>query len=383
MGLLACFGVIVHPPFGRWGEQTRLGSLMKRLAVSLGLVVAALAASLTLRPAGAVTIAEKRAEAAEISARLAGLDEQAMRINGQYETANYELLQLQEKIAATRAYMEQTRREADTARTEVRTYAINAYSNGDRDSTIDVVLSSEPGTGVQRQMYLETLSGNRQDLIDRLRAAEQRAGEDEKALAVLERDAQGKVDQIAELKRSADAAAAEVRALNNRVQGELRALVEEENRRRAEAAARAAAGRGFTGVVNNNAPNPGGGAAGAIAAGRTKIGAGYSWGAAGPDVFDCSGFVMWAYRQVGISLPHYSGAMYRSTVRIAQSQLQPGDLVFWDPQGWSGEPSGSQHVAIYIGGGQVIHTANGVNITSMIGWWSSNPPSGYGRIAAR
>ena len=152
---------------------------MKRLAVSLGLVVAALAASLTLRPAGAVTIAEKRAEAAEISARLAGLDEQAMRINGQYETANYELLQLQEKIAATRAYMEQTRREADTARTEVRTYAINAYSNGDRDSTIDVVLSSEPGTGVQRQMYLETLSGNRQDLIDRLRAAEQRAGEDE------------------------------------------------------------------------------------------------------------------------------------------------------------------------------------------------------------
>ena len=88
---------------------------------------------------------------------------------------------------------------------------------------------------------------------------------------------------------------------------------------------------------------------------------------------------MWAYQQVGISLPHYSGAMYNATVRISESQLQPGDLVFWDPQG-SGGHTGSQHVAIYIGGGQILHTAHGVAITPL-DWWTGNPPSGFGRIA--
>jgi cell wall-associated NlpC family hydrolase len=89
-------------------------------------------------------------------------------------------------------------------------------------------------------------------------------------------------------------------------------------------------------------------------------------------VFDCSGFTLWAYAQVGISLPHYSGAQYQRTVRISASQLQPGDLVFWGS-------GGSEHVAIYIGGDQILHTANGVSITKLNGWWKS--PSGYGRIS--
>jgi cell wall-associated NlpC family hydrolase len=103
------------------------------------------------------------------------------------------------------------------------------------------------------------------------------------------------------------------------------------------------------------------------------MGARYVWGAEGPTEFDCSGFVKWAYAQVGISLSHYSGAMYNETVRISESQLQPGDLVFWGP-------GGSAHVAIYIGGNQVLHTAHGVAITSMNGWWAYGPVMSFGRI---
>src|SRR5690606_11657880 len=95
---------------------------------------------------------------------------------------------------------------------------------------------------------------------------------------------------------------------------------------------------------------PGGGskAAGAISAALSRVGSGYVWGAAGPNVFDCSGLVMWAYAQVGVRLPHYSGAQYAATTRISASQLQPGDLVFWGP-------GGSEHVAIYMGGNQIVH----------------------------
>lgn len=113
----------------------------------------------------------------------------------------------------------------------------------------------------------------------------------------------------------------------------------------------------------------------AIAAGRTKLGAAYVWAAEGPDVFDSSGFVRWAFLQAGISLPHYSGAMYQSTIRISESQLQPGDLVFWGG-------GGANHVAIYIGENQILHTATGVAITPMNGWWTYGPIMSFGRIVS-
>jgi cell wall-associated NlpC family hydrolase len=98
------------------------------------------------------------------------------------------------------------------------------------------------------------------------------------------------------------------------------------------------------------------------------------WGAAGPNTFDCSGLVAWAYAQVGVSLPHYSGAQYSMTTRISASQLQPGDLVFWGP-------GGSEHVALYMGGNQIVHafsSAARTQVTALAGWWKS--PSGYGRL---
>ena len=109
----------------------------------------------------------------------------------------------------------------------------------------------------------------------------------------------------------------------------------------------------------------------AILVGLGKLGAGYQWGAAGPTVFDCSGFIMWTYQQVGIQLPHYSGAQYQATERVEKSLIAEGDLVFWGP-------GGSEHVALYIGDDKILHTADGLSITNLTGWWKE--PSGYGRI---
>jgi cell wall-associated NlpC family hydrolase len=78
----------------------------------------------------------------------------------------------------------------------------------------------------------------------------------------------------------------------------------------------------------------------------SKQGDPYVWGAAGPDQFDCSGLVMWAYGQVGISLPHYTGDQYNSGEHISQDQLEPGDLVFFYPD--------ISHVGMYIGNGMMI-----------------------------
>ncbi|HEY6748450.1 MAG TPA: C40 family peptidase [Mycobacteriales bacterium] len=90
-----------------------------------------------------------------------------------------------------------------------------------------------------------------------------------------------------------------------------------------------------------------GGAATAIAAARSKLGSPYVWAAAGPSTFDCSGLTMYAWGRAGVSLPHSSAMQMSSGQRVSASALQPGDLVFY------GSPV--HHVALYVGGGQVIH----------------------------
>jgi peptidoglycan DL-endopeptidase CwlO len=81
-----------------------------------------------------------------------------------------------------------------------------------------------------------------------------------------------------------------------------------------------------------------------------KVGSRYRYGASGPNAFDCSGLVSWAFKNSGKSLPRTSKAMSRVGTPVSKSALQPGDLVFF-----YGGPS---HVGIYVGGGKIVHASN-------------------------
>jgi cell wall-associated NlpC family hydrolase len=84
-----------------------------------------------------------------------------------------------------------------------------------------------------------------------------------------------------------------------------------------------------------------------VAAARTRLGSPYAWGAAGPDRFDCSGLVVWAYARAGVTVPRTSQAQAVGGQPVARDQLRPGDVVVFYPT--------ASHVGIYAGGGQVIH----------------------------
>lgn len=354
------------------------------------LLVASLGGStLAVVPVGADEISDKRAEASAIADKLEQLDARMMDVNSQYERANYELHLAQQGVAEARSRAERTAAELDQRRLELREFAIAAYQSGNDSPEIDALLSSDATTGVQKRTYLENVSGTRQDRLDALGAARVRAEEDSARLAEAEAAASAHASEIDQARRAQQAAVAEQRALAARVQGELATLVSAENARRAVEAQRQAAlnnpGGGTrpntpsgigdnTGLTENPdlpPPPPGSGASGAVAAALTRVGSPYVWGAAGPTTFDCSGLVVWAYKQVGINLPHYSGAQYQTTTRISASQLQPGDLVFYGP-------GGSEHVAIYIGGNQLVQASRGISVTNFRGWWKE--PVGYGRV---
>ncbi len=86
-----------------------------------------------------------------------------------------------------------------------------------------------------------------------------------------------------------------------------------------------------------------------IQAALSRIGSPYSWGAAGPNAFDCSGLVMWSFQQAGVALPHSSQALAAGGRPVSMSDIQPGDLVTYY--------SDASHVAIYIGDGMMVHAS--------------------------
>ncbi|OBG58845.1 MULTISPECIES: peptidoglycan hydrolase RipC [unclassified Mycobacterium] len=102
-------------------------------------------------------------------------------------------------------------------------------------------------------------------------------------------------------------------------------------------------------------PGPFGGGVGGgdratvVQAALTQVGSPYVWGGAAPGGFDCSGLVMWAFQQAGISLPHSSQAQATGGQPVALSDLQPGDVItFYND---------ASHSGLYVGDGMVIHSS--------------------------
>jgi cell wall-associated NlpC family hydrolase len=369
--------------------------MVTALLLCLGVVISAVS------PARAESVDSKRAEAREIAERLSDLEDEQMQLGATYERANYERHLAEQKVAEAQAQADAASEEMAARQAELRRFAVTAYQGGTEAPGVAALLTDEASSGTVKRFYIETTTGDRGDLIDALHAAQRSAEEDVERLDAAKDEADSYVAEIARARDAAASATEKQNALHARVQGELATLVAEEaaavaarnpSRPSTVAAPSAAASSASTPAPIRPAPTParppapapvpatpppspdGSKASGAISAALSKVGAPYVWGAAGPSAFDCSGLVAWAYAQVGVSLPHYSGAQYSMTTRISAGQLQPGDLVFWGP-------GGSEHVALYMGGNQLVHafsSAGRTQVTALAGWWK--PPSGYGRL---
>jgi cell wall-associated NlpC family hydrolase len=185
------------------------------------------------------------------------------------------------------------------------------------------------------------------------------------------------VAERAATKASIESRLADRQSMLSSIRSEIASIRAAERRRQAElerqARARLAAPQplipSFTSAVEEAPsaipPAPPSRYGGVVGIAMQYLGIPYVYGGSTPAGFDCSGFVMYVFAQVGVSLPHNAAAQYGYGTPVDRSQLQAGDLVFFNGLG---------HNGIYIGGGAFIHsphTGDVVKISSMSGWYDS------------
>ncbi len=95
----------------------------------------------------------------------------------------------------------------------------------------------------------------------------------------------------------------------------------------------------------------------ALNAALSKLGSAYVWGATGPSTFDCSGLMLWAYKQAGLTLPRSSREQSTFGAAVPRDQLQPGDLVFYY--------SPVSHVGMYVGDGKMVHAPDSGDVVKI------------------
>ncbi|MDZ4655443.1 MAG: NlpC/P60 family protein [Coriobacteriia bacterium] len=187
---------------------------------------------------------------------------------------------------------------------------------------------------------LKQLNENDADAVAELRSTRAEISATKVELQAQQAEAKNQRDVMAERKASIERQLAERERALAGIESEVRALQVAEEAKRVRTAPRGDYGD------PTNAPR-----SEVVSIAKSKLGAPYEWGAAGPSSFDCSGFTMWVYARVGVSLPHSSRAQINCGQRVSRVNLAPGDLVFFGT-------SVIHHVGIYVGGGMYIHAPN-------------------------
>jgi cell wall-associated NlpC family hydrolase len=364
----------------------------KRHALTYSLVVAAAVASALLATASATadpTVSAKEAQASQIINEINSIDISLTAAIEAYNTATVRLRKIKGDLRNNAFELKVARATLKRSEVALERRLVSAYTSGDQNSTLAMLLGSSSLDELLNNV--ETInSTSKQDtrIVNQVTSARAAIQHHRAELQRAQTQQQQVVAQRAAQRQHIESQLAERRQLLSSVRGEIARLKAQEAQRQlqlaAEAHARLAAQQSAASpasaqaasapapVVGVSATTPEGSTVappashgGVVGVAMRYLGVPYVWGGASPRGFDCSGLVMYAFAQIGVSLPHSSYAQYGMGTPVSMSQLQPGDLVFF---------AGASHVGIYIGGGQFIHaphTGDVVKISSLSGWYAS------------
>jgi cell wall-associated NlpC family hydrolase len=323
-----------------------------QLVVAVG---ACTAVSLALLPG--VGMADPKPTIAEVQARVDALQDQADIAAEDVQEATLQRDALAKKAQAAQAEVAARQAALDASRAQLGKLAAASYRSGSPVNGLALVMSSDSAQSyLTRSADLQHLQQARTDQISAVQADKVRVAE---ASVQVEKDlaAQKAVeDTVAAKQKAIQDSLNQQQALLNQLTAEQKAQLAAAKAAREAAALKAAqaqaaaarASRARAAQPQATYAGPASGrAAAAVQMAYAQLGKPYHYGAGGASSFDCSGLTSFAWRAAGVALPHSSRAQYASGRKVAQSDLQPGDLVYF------GRPI--HHVGIYIGNGQMIN----------------------------
>lgn len=297
---------------------------------------------LNVTPAYAVP-ASKIEQAREVKKQIERLDKKVeIASDAYYEaSAKHQKLLAEKKTAASRLKKAEDR--MNVVQEHLGTRANSMYRTGPL-AFVDVLLGAESFEEFSSTWdLLKDLNEDDAAAVSELKVLRAEYTAAHKTLAAKEKAAKQQVAIMRKNKKSIESQLAERKSKLRGLESQIAALQAAEERSRttrARSFMSTRSGKKFP--PPTNAPR-----SQVVEIAKRYLGAPYRWGAAGPNSFDCSGFTMFVYKQVGVSLPHSSRAQINVGQRVSKSDLKPGDLVFF------GSPI--HHVGIYVGGGMYIH----------------------------
>ncbi|MGW9195997.1 NlpC/P60 family protein [Micromonospora chersina] len=311
------------------------------------LAVAGLSAAL-LAPA---SVARAEPTPAELTKQIEKSSTELERIVESYNKLNEEIKANKATAATLQAKIGPLQEQAERSRADVAALAATAYKTGGMRTARALLEPGGAATLPDRLGTLDQLTRQRQQTIDGFTDSQRQLIDQKSRLdATLAREA-AQAKQLIAGKKKIEADLARLYELRRQAYG-----------RATEAPAKSSSA--------GSAPAISGSAGVAVRYAYGAIGKPYVWGADGPDGYDCSGLTLAAWRAAGKSLPHNAAMQWDATSRISRSSLQAGDLVFY---------SGLGHVALYVGGGQVIDAPSAGRNVSKRGM-NMMTIQGYGRV---
>ncbi len=364
-----------------------------RLSAATVLVAAFLFSSLGIAHGDQAQIDDKRQQAADIAQRMHDAEERVGALDEQYNGAIIKLEHDKQSVADAQKSVADSQANIDEVSKRYKAWAVSTFAGS--SSAGSILTNGITTESLTRGTYIEIISGDHRQIADDLRAVNEDLALKTKHLDEAKAQQEQRTKEAAALKAEADRIYGELQTLHAQVTGELATLVEAEQKRLAEEAAarerariaqeeadrvaREAAAKAkksssssSSGSSSSNSSDSGSsgssgsssgssdsgssgrtiitqnsGAAGAVEFAQKMLGVPYVWGGESTSGVDCSGLTLLAWASQGVGLSHYTGDQWNETTHIPLSELQPGDLIFYG--------DGISHVALYIGGGQIIH----------------------------
>ena len=332
-------------------------------------------AVLATRPASGDSITSARATAAAIEGKLNAAQNEMSALSQQYDAASARLHSIDSGIAATKATIAADQGQVNHDKNTLAKAAIANYvSDGSASSDNPIFSGNEKTIGAATE-YNQIAEGDINLAMDNLHTAENTLNAQQAQL----QEQQGQAEQAVTTEQNA------VNQNNQEIQvqtqalaqenGEIATLVKQQQEQQLQAEEQAAATRIAAATAaaslapgfNTAAPPPtASGGLGEVQAAESQLGVPYVWGGESPrgsadPGFDCSGLTAWSWGQVGVGLPHYSGAQMSDSTPVPLNDLEPGDLLFYGA-------GGSQHVAMYVSPGTMIEapeTGQSVHLTGL------------------